>query len=1425
MKYTARFLTFLLSLFLCIAVLIGAVAAEEASSLKLRRSLELTELQHRYELKDPIAGSATKNVIRLYRDKVEDIPSTNDTGWQVDAYYYQGVSAAVLAWIYYSHPEVHPSATQDPDTHPIFNLYQSELAAISGYDASTRSEEALQCFFLGDAQSQATVTHAYTRLLNAIYAQKISLLAQSGDSDATRELLRVAALRLSDPSQLSPEQREDALNHTPSFESEDALNYKSYLAYVDGQARAQRNRDAIVNQLSGIYRVLYPEVNFSSLDELSDQHGYIKSFLKNLSATSGISDLNALLNTALGELLNEAASAEPFYTKEYLKNTLLTKVSTTIFSATVNGRVAELIDSCFSDSYRLERARAKSKDTLVQTANEIGNIPETLLPIRDALIREYTEGTNGEAAIFDLCVTVEELSDTLACAKVRTNWFAQYLSSLEFLNTKLSKDLSAAQAKELTERAESQYLQTDAELRQGNQAALADGQAILSELIYDAEAQAFLNRHPIVLSIPTPITVSHKAALAAAIGDAAELSSPVWTRLEQHGRLSAISEAYRKTIEQELRKALPLPSLSNEAHAALHLLTQNSIYELCATLQTLSAKKNDGTWNFDAFLSETELLVKKANALGSVLAFCCDRLLSRDALGYAESMQIVCQATADQILSNTTVDVQSLADQGICALERLLVLEQIRDYALSHGETTDILAILSEAETALLPDSNQPPAQLSPFAENMFFRIDNCVLVQALEEKLDDLSTRIDEMKFLSSTDRDAYHLRSQALQEHIDAIRSAADRASQSVDVDSHHRAFLAALSQLWADTNAEELRNKKSEAKNAVTKSAEDLSAILQAYEFIEQADRTSFAQALQTLLSKSLQQIDSCTELDSVDTTLNQALEQLSDFVTQANQAEQDACLKYVKAELEEYRSVLGEYSAQNALQIQDTVLESLRALEGASGVSEYVAVYKTAKDKLDAVPTLAKEGRDQALAQLKECYDSLLEQSAFYSNAARMELAALYEESKSALGNENLYQKASDLSALRSATEAAIESLRAIMMDRVETDKSSPIQGSISASNAIRYDATLTIRLSSSDLSKIQKQIRESAKKKQILATNGSSLDASLLRFLRHAVISSGLSFEVAPSSLADSACYEVSVRLSDTTNLKNLLGIVFVKENGEVEFYEIDELEGPVSFSTTHFSDYYLVCAKVVNLTPVILSLAIFVLAELAVLLILYWRRSRRAAGMTCLPMAFPLAAVRYRPVGGSVAVILLGVSALLLAGWIVALLIAERRLRKPKSQIALPEVAVPIPISALAEIPSSSKSKLSLSRTDEPLLGVTAEEANALMSDELALSQAQCENDQVDPEIYHGSRRATVNLDTIAAHFDQGDTVTLNSLKAKGLLPKNVGFVKILARGRLDKPLTVLAQDFSTAAIKMILLTGGTPIRTHSSEERKQTKK
>ena len=108
---------------------------------------------------------------------------------------------------------------------------------------------------------------------------------------------------------------------------------------------------------------------------------------------------------------------------------------------------------------------------------------------------------------------------------------------------------------------------------------------------------------------------------------------------------------------------------------------------------------------------------------------------------------------------------------------------------------------------------------------------------------------------------------------------------------------------------------------------------------------------------------------------------------------------------------------------------------------------------------------------------------------------------------------------------------------------------------------------------------------------------------------------------------------------------------------------------------------------------------------------------------------------------------------------------------------------------------------------------VSAEEVDNLVVDEVVDSLVEEDVEYITKE---DTKKAIVNVDTLSASYEAGETVDLASLKAKGLIHKKSKSVKILARGTLDKPLIVKAGEFSETALKMIVLTGGKAVRTVS---------
>ena len=107
---------------------------------------------------------------------------------------------------------------------------------------------------------------------------------------------------------------------------------------------------------------------------------------------------------------------------------------------------------------------------------------------------------------------------------------------------------------------------------------------------------------------------------------------------------------------------------------------------------------------------------------------------------------------------------------------------------------------------------------------------------------------------------------------------------------------------------------------------------------------------------------------------------------------------------------------------------------------------------------------------------------------------------------------------------------------------------------------------------------------------------------------------------------------------------------------------------------------------------------------------------------------------------------------------------------------------------------------------DEHHEDISVEEADARMSDEAAT--ASIEEDAKSEN--HEGKKGIINIDTIRKNFHDGDKVDLEALWAKKLIPQSVGYVKVLARGTINKRLNLDLQDYSIQAVKMVLLEGGT---------------
>ena len=71
------------------------------------------------------------------------------------------------------------------------------------------------------------------------------------------------------------------------------------------------------------------------------------------------------------------------------------------------------------------------------------------------------------------------------------------------------------------------------------------------------------------------------------------------------------------------------------------------------------------------------------------------------------------------------------------------------------------------------------------------------------------------------------------------------------------------------------------------------------------------------------------------------------------------------------------------------------------------------------------------------------------------------------------------------------------------------------------------------------------------------------------------------------------------------------------------------------------------------------------------------------------------------------------------------------------------------------------------------------------------------------------TKYATINVGKLNKLFNDGDTITPEVLKERGIIKKQLSGIKLLSAGVLDKKLTIKAQRFSSSAVTKIEAAGG----------------
>ncbi len=801
--------------------------------------------------------------------------------------------------------------------------------------------------------------------------------------------------------------------------------------------------------------------------------------------------------------------------------------------------------------------------------------------------------------------------------------------------------------------------------------------------------------------------------------------------------------------------------------------------------------------------------------------------------------------------------IEDLADDTVFFIENLVSAHQMEDEIAALRRAVDGLTFLntSQAEAFLTrisalqshvellrsaddadTDAGHASAARTDFSSARGELAYAIACMAAARSDYEGVLAEIRGLTYLSQAEKEVY------LQAAVDGFAlflSTMQRpeTDTSAEVNEADRILDEALQAAISAAKAADLTIAKQRAKDELADAASELTQILNEYAFIHAEARTSFLAKVEQLLSHGSLAIDGASDTPSVSPVKEYYLSVLRQTASEAAETERADCLASVKSSLSSAFSP-DDYSSERQEELTAILQQYNEKLDMLSSPAEYVALREDALAQIRSVPTRLDEAKALAESMLTAAYEKLWAQSISYTEENQLKLEEIYTHT---LGEIHLLSRIDDTDYALSLANERITLMKEIPLYKLYTEDGYLIPngsalllpdgynpsdgnyyGSVEGKSGLPSDCRLSMTpISSADMESL---IRQAAKKGSVLLGDGSPASDEILKFLKRCRISAAVNIDLGRELLPSSNTYKVSLLLPDGIDMANVVGVVYLCEDGSVEFYETVSEDMLLQFTANHFSDYYIISRVTVNLIPWIVALSILILCELVAVVLLLWSKRQKKDRVELFSVALLASPVNYLPAEAPIVLGILGIVALLLGLWIAYLLLEDRLraalVEKEDTSYEEEEAFVPegLPIADEEPIPETF---CEVPFIQEPLTIVTAitvEEADASMSDKEACRDLIV--DEENHEILWGTKRAELNLDTISLVFQGGDRVTLNTLKEKKLVANNVGFVKILGRGVLDKPLVIAAQDFSASALKMILLTGGTPILTPPSPER-----
>lgn len=1390
-------------LMLCLALLLTPQVSAENDNINENynlieqySSLLGEEINYYTELDTTAVKGISKSVtevINRYRKELLDLQSHEDADTrllerEIALAYTKGVSAGRLSWIYYYNTAEISEPESLAELETVYRQLSQEIDAAK--DSTVLEPE----------------TNGLCNSLNyAVYKEKLNNLYVEGDSVFSKAIIS------------------GAIEDIEYISSPDIFG-QGYSAVFDKAAAdliLQRGRDGLSSQMTKILELVCPDEDLISNDHTS-------LLVYKLQNASALSEMNEAMRVAIRDLT--ALPESQSYSYIYI-NKLNTAVTETALRASTAGKAGDFFP--LFKSYTLDRAKAQTKDDIAQILLANGEENEELKRIETLF--------NKDGAIIDLCENTEELIAERSRAEYRKQLYSEMISAKD----KLAIIIGPYDTSAFLERIDKQYSTSTEELDALSKAAegfvencnksLESAKSGFTAITNEAKAERFLqDNKQIIKKSLDQMSVSDEFPLRSAL--TSYISLPQAVREILNGQINSLVEKYKSVLNSKIR------SLCKNDAFYLDICEK-----ICVEMSALPS--ND----IAVFYNNCDLVFNKADVLCEIVSYyreiCAESTYQSYTDDEKKSLSALCSDAADQLKGIDISDSSALDTHLTSVFKNTIIsIDRINQYArvraAARGSTSlSVEKLLVNAQSVINASSDR--TEMIAHADNAVFKIERVLTVETVISNSEKAQYIIQEMKFLTPEEKILYSGKIDSLKKNM------ADQAgvAENITVLSFvWTSFTEELADINADANSLDLGRAITNYTDLIEKELDALKTELGGMAHISAQRRDELIASLVSLVAKFKTDAAAAADSGAVASVYTASLEQMAAVQLAASKENLEGYKLTISAELDKLDDNTEIYSETRIEEIRAIIEIYKQKLSACPSIADCSALLDTAKAEAAKVNDLLDDAKEAAAAALAKALEECRAASSLYS----AENLALTERlCNEALNKISEYKSISDIDALNSYLAEAIALIKAVRRDIAYSagsssamtndgaayplgyDLSKGYWGSVYASDGIMSDAVLSIGTSdiSSKSSELQKLIRKAAKNGSLSVTGNA--DDETLRLLRHCVISLGLNVELSPTDPSVNS-YTLSMLLPSDLSDENILGLAFTDSQGNVEFYPISQKDMLITARLTHFSEYYLLCERTVDLTALIVFLMILLVFEIVIFcFVLFLRYKRRRKETDMLPPSFmysftpmPLTfALRVKPEGGVGLVLTLTVAALALACGTAFLLRAELPFLRPKKRDGETRSAniVPAEPKALAK-----KDSPRLKKSHSYLLHAGEEHGDASVGcavmteeDEDIIYEEEpsdiCSEPLDEASALH---RAEVNLDVIAQKFREGDLVDLAALKRKRLVSRRTDYVKILARGALTKPFIVEAQDFSRAAEEMLKAVGGEAIRVEVKKDK-----